>query len=141
MDGLKNLNLLFLEDNKEFAKNTKSFLDIYFKKVLHVKTIKDAIFTYNTMKIDAIISDIKIENSNGLDFIIDVRNNNSTIPIIVLSAHKDEDFLFKAIPLNIMSYELKPISYDNFITLLKKLSLIFEPKDITILPNGFKYNF
>ena len=139
MDRLTSLNLLFLEDNEEFAKNTTTFLSLYFKKVVHKTTIEDAIHHFNENRVDVIITDIKVEDGNGLDFIIDVRLVDKTIPIVVLSAHKDEDFLFKAIPLGILSYELKPINYKKFLTLLNKIALVFTPSDIVEIFENVKY--
>ncbi len=139
MDRLNKLNLLFLEDNEEFAKNTTSFLNLYFKKVVHKTTIEDALHHFNENRVDVIITDIKVEDGNGLDFIIDVRLVDKSVPIVVLSAHKDEDFLFKAIPLGILSYELKPINYENFLTLLNKIALTFIPMDIVKIFENIKY--
>lgn len=141
MDRLKELNLLFLEDNEEFAKNTTEFLNIYFKKVLHSDNIKDALNLYDDNRIDVIISDIKVNDGNGLDFIKSIREKNKDVPIVVLSAHKDESFLFKAIPLNITSYELKPLSYDKFLALLKKLSDLFNIEDELFQHHNLQYSF
>lgn len=141
MDRLKKINLLFLEDNEEFATNTIEFLNIYFKKVFHSPTIKGALKLFNENKIDVILSDIKVEDGNGLTFVQAVRELKSSIPIVILSAHKDEDFLFRAIPLNITSYELKPLSYEKFINLLIMLSDKLELRDIYVFQNGAKYDF
>ena len=141
MDELNSLTLLFVEDNEEFANNTTVFLSLYFKKVVLKKNIKEAIVAFNDIRIDAIITDVKLEDGNGLDFITQVRHRDKNIPIIVLSAHKDESFLFKAIGLNISSYELKPIGYENFISILKNLSLMFKPQDIVEISNEIKYDY
>ena len=123
MVRLKKLNILFLEDNEEFAKNTTSVLNMYFKKVFHSDNVADALMLFDTYKIDVIISDIKVKGGNGLDFIKQVREKNEDIPIVILSAHKDENFLFKAIGLNLLSYELKPLRYEQLIAVLEKISL------------------
>ncbi|MFA6137044.1 MAG: response regulator [Sulfurimonas sp.] len=141
MDGLKNLNLLFLEDNEEFASNTIEFLSLYFKNIFHATTVQNAIELFNNNKVDVIISDIKVKDGSGLTFVQKVRETNSEIPIVILSAHKDEDFLFKAIRLHITSYELKPLSYDKFMKLLEMLQDIFEPKHIQSFNNRVKYDF
>ena len=141
MDRLKTLNVLFLEDNEEFAKNTIEFLEIYFNKVIHSNNIKDALAMYDEFRTDIIISDIKVTDGNGLNFVSAIRKINKEIPIVVLSAHKDEDFLFKAIPLNISSYEIKPLSYEKFLALLKKLSNIFSSLDTTFEYKNLKYSF
>jgi len=141
MDILKNLNILLLEDNKEFAKNTIEFLELYFNKIFHSISINGALKLYDKNSIDIIISDIKVADGNGLDFITVIRDKNKEIPIVILSAHKDEDFLFKAIPLNICSYELKPIQYNDFLSLLTSLSSKFN-KNITIFVyKNLVYNF
>ena len=141
MDGLSILNVLFLEDNEEFAKNTEEFLNIYFKNIYHAATIKEALEFFNDKKIDVIISDIKIKDDNGLTFIQSIRKINNDIPIVILSAHKDEEFLFKAIPLNIFSYELKPLSYKKFMELLNKLSSKLSDNNVVVLKDNLKYNF
>ncbi len=141
MDRLKELNILLLEDSHEFAENIIEFLALYFKSVYHKSNKKDALELFREKKIDVIISDIKVEDGNGLNFIKDVRELNSTVPIVILSAYKDEEFLFEAIPLNIMSYELKPLNYDRFITLLKKISLIFEPPKTQFYYKNLEYSF
>ncbi len=139
MDRLKSLNLLFLEDNEEFAKNTTTFLNLYFEKVVHKTSIKAALHHFNEHRVDVIITDIKVDDGNGLDFITKIRLVNLTVPIVVLSAHKDEDFLLKAIPLGILSYELKPINYEDFLTLLNKIALTFTPKDIIEISKNVTY--
>jgi DNA-binding response OmpR family regulator len=141
MDNLKPLNILFLEDNKEFAKNTVELLNMFFNNVFHARSIKQSLKLYKNNHIDIIISDIKVEDGNGLDFIRAVRKLDSSVLIVVLSAHKDEDFLFKAIPLNITSYELKPLSYDKFMSLLKKLSLKFNFEDEVSITDNIIYNY
>ncbi|MDY0121584.1 MAG: response regulator transcription factor [Sulfurimonas sp.] len=136
MHRLTTLTLLFIEDNEAFAKNTIDFLQIYFGKVLHTTTLKEALVLFETEDPDLILSDIKVEDGNGLEFIQQVRRRNKEIPIIVMSAHKEEEFLFKAIPLGILSYEVKPINYENFLALLRKITEHFkEISSFHISPN------
>ena len=141
MDRLSELNLLFLEDNEEFAKNTIAFLNIYFKKIFHSTSIKGALKIYSEKRIDIIFSDIKVNDGNGLDFIKKIRLFDKEIPIAILSAYKDEDFLFKAIPLNITAYELKPLSYDKFLGLLNTISSTFKEYKNTFVHKNLTYSF
>lgn len=141
MDKLRDLNLLFLEDNEGFAKNTIEFLEMYFKNVIHSASLKEALNIFNDSRIDVIISDLIVEDGNGLDFITKIRELDENVPIVILSAYKDEDFLFKAIPMNITAYELKPISYENFIALLNKIVQKLEIKDIINIASQLDYSF
>jgi len=124
MKNLKKYNVLFLEDNEVFAKNMMEFIGLFFNNVFLASTIEDALLLFDQKEIHFIISDIKVKDGNGLEFIEKVRKKDKIIPIIILSAHKDEDFLFKAIPLNLTDYILKPVEYDSVIGVLQKL----EPK-------------
>lgn len=141
MDRLKWLNLLFIEDNEEFAHNTTEFFNIHFKKVFHSKDTKEAISTFSDNRIDVIISDIRLSGKGGLDFIQEVREIDKECIIAVLSAYKEQELLLKAIPLNLTAYELKPIRYDDLIMLLKKISAALAPKKVALIPNGMSYNF
>ncbi|WP_321777533.1 response regulator transcription factor [Sulfurimonas sp.] len=141
MVRLKKLNILFLEDNEEFAKNTTSVLNIYFKKVFHSNNIIDAMTLFDTYKIDVIISDIKVKGGNGLNFIKEVREKNEDVPIVILSAHKDENFLFKAIGLNLLSYELKPLRYEQLLSVLEKISKKLNSEKLIQIAPQLSYSY
>ena len=140
MDRLKSLNILFLDDNEEFSKNTTEFLNMYFKQVFQCSSISSATKVINDNKVDVIISAVKLADGNGLDFIKQLRDNDNNIPIAVISAYKHEDLLLKAIPLNLLSYEIKPITYNIFISLLQKISNKLCLKGIVPISNSIKYN-
>ena len=137
MINLKSVNVLFLEDNEVFAQNTIKTLDIYFNEIIHCISIQSAIKLFNEEDIGIIISDLKVSDGNALEFIEYVRSKNTNIPIIILSAHKDEKFLFKAIPLAITSYELKPLNFDNFTQILEKCSIQLNKNKVHIKDSIF----
>lgn len=122
LELLKNKTILFLEDNIDFANNTIVLFHVFVKAIFHVTTIEEANSVLNNHTVDIIISDIKLRQENGLDFIKKVREKDSHVPIIVLSGHKDETFLFRSIPLNLTAYLLKPIKYDELIDAFQKCS-------------------
>ena len=120
MKNLLQKRLLFLEDNITFANDTILFLNHYFKDVIHVASMSEAQEVINSQQIDIILSDLKVKDGIALNFIEEIRNENSEIPIVVLSAHKDEELLLKAIPLGLTAYSIKPINFQAFEELLKK---------------------
>ena len=122
MGKLKDYNILLVEDNEVFAKNFIQTLDIYFHTVLYAKNLEQGFYYYDTHNVDIIICDIKIADANGLDFIRQIREYDKNIPIVILSAYKNEEFLFGAIGLNILAYELKPLTYEKMQTLLHTIS-------------------
>lgn len=122
LEQLKDKTVLFLEDNVELALNATSLLNIFVQKVHHVSTIAEAELLFEKSHIDIIISDIKLKNENGLDFIRKIHSTNVQIPILIISGHKDEDFLLRSIPLGLTAYLLKPIKYDELIQALEQCS-------------------
>jgi len=140
MDRLKNSKVLFLEDNKEFGKNTTELLYIYFEKVYLVDNIKEAQQIIDDYKIDFIICEVKLQDGNGLDFIKTLRDNDNFTPTIILSLYKDEKLLLQAIPLHVEAYELKPLSYKKFQNIIKKIQKVLEPKNIIKINKELKYD-
>lgn len=142
LERLKDKSILFLEDNLEFANNTVVLFDVFVKNVYHVATIAEAKVILAREKIDIIISDIKLKQENGLDFITKFRANDPLTPIIVLSGHKDQDFLFRAIPLKLTAYLLKPIKYEELISALRLCSeaISIQQQEKIALKEGWYYN-
>ncbi|NEW61304.1 response regulator, partial [Sulfurovum sp. bin170] len=69
---------------------------------------------FSSQKPDIIITDIQMPKMDGLEFITKVRESNSNIPIIVLSAHSEKEKLFKSIKLGVVDYLTKPIDRKEF---------------------------
>jgi len=126
LHGLQKFNLLFVEDNARFATHTLEFLTPYFKTIYHAPTITEARNIFDTKEIHALLCDVMLPDGNGLDCLEYIRSHDSTMPMMVLSAHKDEDFLFKAIPLGLTHYLMKPITLKEFTVALAKVSTILE---------------
>jgi DNA-binding response OmpR family regulator len=126
MKNLKQKRILFLEDNIAFAHDTIRFLSHYVKEVIHVENMVEARQKFNDESIDIIISDLKVKDGIALSFIEEIRKIDSTVPIVVLSAHKDEELLLKAIPLGLTTYAIKPINFKEFESVLTKCSVILQ---------------
>ncbi len=136
-------SILFLEDDEELSLMMIPIFKIFVKKVFYVKTIKQAREILNNSPIDIIITDIHLKNENGLDFVKEVRAKNEIIPIIVLSAYKDESTLFKAIPLGLVDYLLKPVNYNQLVEVFEKCvqKIASHTQQKMMLCNGFEYIF
>lgn len=120
LENLKHKTILFLEDNLEFAANTINLLQMFVQTVYHAQEVEQARTILSSNPIDIIICDVKLKNENGIDFIRDVRTKDTKIPILIISGHKDEEFLFRAIPLGLTAYLLKPLKYETLIDALKQ---------------------
>jgi len=60
---------------------------------------------------------------DGLEAIKIIREQNPTIPIIIFSAHTEQEYLWRAVELKITKFIKKPYNKDMFIQALEQASL------------------
>ncbi len=139
---LKNLNILYIEDEENIRVNITKTLKILVNDVYDVETITDANNFLENERIDIIISDINLGNDNGLDFITNLRTYDKTIPIILLSAYTDTEYLLKATKLKLVDYLTKPIDFKILKNaLLSSVQEILDnSKYIINFPKNITYN-
>lgn len=110
---LENCNLLYLEDNDRVRESMGRFFGVFCKNVVFAKDYDEALRRFEEREFHIAVCDIELESEkNGLEFIGKVRAKNKDIQILVLSARKDERYLFEAITLNLTGYIVKPASFD-----------------------------
>lgn len=112
-DILKQLTILYLEDDDDVRINISETLSCFVKKVYSTTNPIEALELYNNRNINIIISDIDIPQMSGIEFIKEIRNQNINIPIVILTAYKTEEYLLESIPLHLEKYLVKPISYEE----------------------------
>ncbi|WP_417325199.1 response regulator [Halarcobacter sp.] len=115
---LNKFNILYLEDDKSLLTHTKDILDDFVANVYAVNTSKQAQEILDTKKVDVIISDILLENENGIDFLRTLKENEKVIPAILTTAHTDTKYLLDAIKLKVENYIVKPINIKELLNTL-----------------------
>ncbi|PLY06205.1 MAG: response regulator [Arcobacter sp.] len=116
---LNSFNILYLEDDKSLLTHTKDILDDFVAKVYAVNTSKEALEILEKEKIDVIISDILLENENGIDFLRNIKEEKDLdIPTILTTAHTDTKYLLDAIKLKVENYIIKPINIKELLNTL-----------------------
>ncbi|MCK4865701.1 MAG: response regulator transcription factor [Gammaproteobacteria bacterium] len=108
---LKNLNLLFVDDNKRISAEIYSLFSTIFKTISLAQDANSAMKFYAENNINMIITDIEMPGMDGLSFVEKIRKMNTSIPIIILSAHSDNQYLFRAANLQIDGYIIKPLNF------------------------------
>ena len=125
LDILKNINILYLEDDENFLKHTSDILEDFVANIYGVKNTIDAMKILLEKKVDVIISDILLENENGINFLKYIKSKDILIPAILTTAHTDTNYLIESIKLKVENYLLKPINIDE---LLNSLYDVILPK-------------
>ena len=75
LDILKNINILYLEDDENLLKHTSDILEDFVANIYGVKNTIDAMKILLEKKVDVIISDILLENENGINFLKYIKIN------------------------------------------------------------------
>ena len=109
-NSLKNLTLLYVEDEEMIRQNAVEYLSRICHNVLEAKDGVEALEVYAKDKPDIIISDIKMPRMNGLDMATHIRKVDKETPIIIATAHTETDYLLKAVELQLIKYIVKPIT-------------------------------
>ncbi|VAW51577.1 hypothetical protein MNBD_GAMMA06-326 [hydrothermal vent metagenome] len=108
---LKNMNLLFVDDNKHISAEIYTLFSAIFKSIMLAHSVAKAKNIYQGKSTDIIITDIKMPGQDGLSFVEDIRSTNASVPITILSAHTDKQYLLRAANLQIDGYITKPLNF------------------------------
>ena len=126
---MKNYTLLYAEDEIETRKNHIAYIQTLYAdiNILEASDGKEAWDIYLKNKPDILITDLSMPNMCGLELIEKIREKDTDIKIIVVSAHSDQERLLKAIPMQLEDYQIKPLNrkklnfvIDKVINLLDK---------------------
>jgi len=140
---LSKSTILLAEDEDTIRKSFKRILLLYVSEVYEATNGEEALILYEKHKPDILITDIKMPKLNGLELIKKIRSSDSKIPIIVTSAHTDQDFLLESIKLSLVEYVVKPIREDDLNKLLQECAKTLSNKFKTFiqLNHNASYDF
>ena len=125
-DILNGFNILYIEDEVELLKHTKTVLEDFAKNIFAVQTCKEALDILKKHHVDVIISDILLENESGIECLKYIKDElHLNIPAILTTAYTDTELLLEAIKLKVENYIVKPISIKE---LLNSLHDVLLPK-------------
>ncbi|MCX7694216.1 MAG: response regulator [Caloramator sp.] len=115
------VNILFVDDDRIIQSILKSR---YKNKGYNVFTASDGLEALEILKnnsIDLVVTDYYLKLMNGDELIKKIREENSDIPIIVLSSQKNEDYIKRTLDLGADDYVVKPFSPVELDSRIKKL--------------------
>lgn len=123
---LKNLTILYAEDNETIRNNTQKTLELLFARVLVASDGAEAVKLYQQNNIQILLLDYVMPCLDGYEVAKEIRKENKYIPIIVSSGYTDKEKLLKAIEVGIISYVEKPLKYELLIESLQSAVEILE---------------
>lgn len=138
-----NVSLLYIEDNDEIRNLLTASMREVGYTVLDSSTTAQACDFMNSNRIDIVITDLRLPNESGMDFIRCLRERDMDTPIIITSAYSEKELLLDAIHLDVSCYLIKPFKtaelFESIEKALKKLSKI-ALGSLSELHKGYQYN-
>jgi len=140
---LKKKRVLYVEDDITLQKNIVETLSHFFEKVLIASDGDDAysIYIENQNRIDLIITDINMPNTDGITLSKMIRKFDRKIPIIIISAYTNTDYLLDSIDLNIIKYITKPFTTKKIIELMDKLVEYFKIEGHILISDNIELDY
>jgi len=117
---LSELNLLYVEDEETVRELLSPRLGRVVNKLFVAEDGADGYEQYSKYKPDLILTDISMPKLNGIQMSQKIREEDLSIPIIMLSAHSDTSFLLDAIEYGVNDYLTKPINKQKLFETLEK---------------------
>ena len=91
---------------------------------------------------DVLVLDISVPNIDGLEIAKKVRAINQKIPIVILSSHVEQEFLWRAVELKITRYLAKPYDKKSFIKALEDVAMELVGRTLTVkIADDIEYDF
>lgn len=131
---LKKLSLLYVEDDENTREELEYFLQNKVKNLYVAENGQEGFDLFEKHQPDLIITDIQMPVMTGTKMIKLIKQINSTIPIVIITAFNDTDYLFEAIKLNVTNYLTKPLNLfalsEVLANIAKNINLENENKEI-----------
>lgn len=82
---------------------------------------EDAYEKIEQLSPDILITDVSMDNMNGLDLADLLKKKYPSIKIIILSGYDDFEYISKALELKVFTYIIKPVHSDDLMDTMRKL--------------------
>jgi two-component system, cell cycle sensor histidine kinase and response regulator CckA len=103
------INLLLVEDDIDFNASLANRLAKNDCNVTAVRSAEEALGLIDSCNFEVIVSDIKLEGMDGLEFLSRIKKINEDIPVILVTGYANLETARKAVALNAYNYLLKPL--------------------------------
>ena len=138
---MKNIKLLIVDDDEITRENICEYLNDKFEHIYEASNAHDAYKLYIKYKPDIIITDIQMPKVSGLDLVQRIREKDSLIQIIIISAYSHKEYLLKSIELSLVKYLIKPVSENDLMSTLNTCCKNIVKESIYTLKDNYIFDY
>lgn len=115
------MKILLVDDEESIMQSLKVVLEGESHNcVLHTNPIK-GLEEFNRDQIDVVITDYRMSEMNGVDLLKELKELDSNIPVIIITAYPNEDNAIEAINNGAYAFFRKPLNLDDFMLMINKI--------------------
>ena len=112
----KGFSVLYIESSEVLQKQISGFLGKLFDNFYQALDTQTGYTKFKTHRPDLLLMDLTNEKKSSIELIVDIKELNPDIKIIIISKHNDDIELLKSIDMGISEILLKPIDMDKLIS-------------------------
>ncbi|MBF0139707.1 MAG: diguanylate cyclase [Magnetococcales bacterium] len=127
-DFLSTIALLYVEDDPDIRLQMVRFLSRRVPRLIIAENGRDGLNKFMVNHPDIIVTDIMMPEMDGLQMAKAIREKDRDIPIVVMTAHNDDDYFIRSIDLGIDRYVLKPTNPRFLIEAVEKCAQLLLSK-------------
>lgn len=122
IEALKDLTLLFVEDEEDIRKSMQEAIENKFDKIIMAQNGDEGLKKFKKYNPNIVITDITMPIMDGLSMAKEIKDISKDVPVIILSAYSDKEKLIKAIDFGIDKYLIKPIDMEEFLKAIEHIA-------------------
>jgi len=112
--------VLLIEDDEPFRQGLRSTLALAGHRVADHAAARPALAALPTFVPDLILADLRLPDLDGLEVLQHVKQLDSSVPVVVMTAHGDIETAVRAIQLGAFDFVEKPFGRDRLLMLVTR---------------------
>jgi len=122
---LKNLNILYVEDDEAIMTSFSKILKKVFNNVITASNGEEGLETFkaNMAEIDLVITDIRMPKMDGIDMSGEIRKIDPNMPCILTTAHGEYEYFLRADEVGIYRYIQKPLNVNELFEAILQIGI------------------
>src|SRR5690606_1941258 len=112
--------ILIIEDDVSFCLMLKTFLTKKGFEVFNAFSFKEAETILNEKKIDLVLTDVRLPDSDGIQILQFIKEVNPAIQVILMTGYTDIKTAVNVMKMGAFDYVAKPINSDEILHTIKK---------------------
>lgn len=117
---LKTLSVLYVEDEDDVRELLSRFLKRWVGTLHTATNGQEGISAFAEHNPDVVVTDIKMPVMDGLEMASSIKTSAREVPIIVITAHSEQDYFIRAIEIGVDRYVIKPVNTDTLLNAICK---------------------